>query len=326
MAEPRQWLPWTRRSRRAWQNSLQGLLLLLGGAGLLVLYLGAMGGSRHWWRPALDLEFHAATAAGLQPGMQVRISGIPVGRVRSLELLPDARVRVRLSVGLPYQGLIGRTSLASLAQDSLLASPYVAIQPEAGRFDGDRQGGRTIVYRPPADLQAMLSDVAALPAPLRQALGAGTGLAARRIPASLDALDRTLATGRQAVGSLQRDAGSLQRDLGRSSAAVTASATAVSRGAAAVSQAADQVRSSSQSASRLLRDTAESREQLLPVLLQTLRELHAITGSTNQLMQRLQGSWLLELLAPASDRPAPATSPPAASPPGQTGAVEGASR
>lgn len=270
-----------------WGGSLQSLGLLAGGVLLFGAYLTSMGLSRNWWNQAVGLQFRTYTAAGLRPGMAVKISGFTVGRVRSLQLLPDGQVLVDLDLGASYRSMVGRRSRATLAQDSLLGNAYVAISPDPASIGQAGVGrGEAIVYDPRPDVQTLLTELAETRIPLQKALGAGVGLASQRIPASLDELDRTLAASRRLASSLQRDAGST----------------------------AAQVRSTTGTVQQLLSDSASSGERTLPLLLQTLQELNAMATSTNTLVRRIQNSWLFELVSPPPDQPAPGATPAAQSP------------
>jgi len=291
-APPRQ----RHHSRPRAAEPLQALALLAGGLGLLLLYFASVGISRNWWSPVLGLRFRTASAAGLQPGLQVKISGIPVGRVRSLRIRPDAEVLVNLDVGETYRPLVGRRSRASLAQDSLLGNAYVAISPDPQADGGSRiDGGALIPYDAHPDLQTLLISLAETRIPLQKALGASAGLATRRIPASLDELDRTLRASRRLAGSLERDLGSSSRAL---------AGTAV-----AVSGTALQLRQTGSAANRLLLQSNGMADQGGPLLLQTLQELRGIATTTNTLVQRLDRSMLLELLSPAQPASGPTAAP-----------------
>lgn len=275
------------KRQRDWSGSLQGIALLAGGVVLLGTYVTSMGLSRNWWTPAVGLQFRTYTAAGLRPGMAVKISGFTVGRVRSLQLKPDGQVLVDLDLGASYRAMVGRRSRATLAQDSLLANPYVAISPDPASIGQTGvDSGEVIVYDPRPDIQSLLTELAETRIPLQKALGAGVGLASKRIPATLDELDRTLAAGRNLAGSLQRDAGST----------------------------AAQLRSTTGTVQQVLTDSASSGERTLPLLLQTLQELNMMATNTNTLVRRIQESWLFELVSPPPDRPGPAAKPAEPSP------------
>jgi len=269
------------KRRGDWSQHLQGLALLSGGVLLLGTYFTSMGLSRNWWSPSVGLQFRTYTAAGLRPGMAVKISGFTVGRVRSLQLKPDGQVLVNLDLGASYRSMVGRHSRATLTQDSLLGNPYVAISPDPASGSGEM-----IVYDPRPDVQTLLTELAETRIPLQKALGASAGLASKRIPATLNELDRTLAAGRTLAGSLQRDA----------------------------SSTAAQVRTTTSTVQQVLTSSVSNGEQILPPLLQTLQEVRGLAANSNAMLRRLEKSWLFELISSPPDPPGPAAKPAEQSP------------
>jgi phospholipid/cholesterol/gamma-HCH transport system substrate-binding protein len=219
--------------------------------------------------------------------MAVKISGFTVGRVRSLQLKPDGQVLVDLDLGTSYRSMVGRHSRATLTQDSLLGNPYVAISPDPASIGKTGVGsGEMIVYDPRPDVQTLLTELAETRIPLQKALGASVGLASKRIPATLDELDRTLAAGRTLAGSLQRDA----------------------------SSTAAQVRTTTGTVQQVLTSSVSNGEQILPALLQTLQEVKGLAANTNAMLRRLEKSWLFELVSSPPDQPGPAAKPAGQSP------------
>ncbi len=275
------------KPRSDWGPALQGVALLAGGVVLLGTYLTSMGTTRNWWSPTVALQFRTYTAAGLKPGMAVKISGFTVGRVRNLQLQPDGQVLVNLDLGESYRPMVGRRSRGTLSQDSLLGNPYVALSPDPASVGGKGIGsGEMIVYDPSPDPRTLLIELAQTRIPLQKALGASANLAGKRIPATLNELDRTLASGRQLASSLQRDANST----------------------------AAQVRSTTDTVQEVLTNSANGSERLLPMVLQTLQEVQALAASSNAMLRKVQESWLFELISPPPDQPASAPPPAGQSP------------
>lgn len=73
--------------------------LLFLGSGVLLLGALIIGLAREqrWGQRFLNLRLVAANANGIRPGQAVQISGMKVGQVRSLEMLPNAKVQVKFS-------------------------------------------------------------------------------------------------------------------------------------------------------------------------------------------------------------------------------------
>jgi phospholipid/cholesterol/gamma-HCH transport system substrate-binding protein len=267
MATIRKRLRETDLEHRGW---MAGSLVLLG------LLVAGMGAPRNWWAPSLELSFRTYSAAGLKPGMAVMISGYPVGQVQRIRLLNDAQVQVTLQVAKTQQPMIGPRSRASLAQDSLLSSPYIAITPDLhdlGRRDPGLQG-ETLIYEPSPGMATLIKELAASRIPLQQVITSSARLVEQRMPRSLDQLDRTLNSGERLADGLERElvgrAGRLQSNV----------------------------------------DTATGKlETTLANVQSTLSDIQALARSSNALLQGLSRSWLLRLLDPAPQQPGPAPLP-----------------
>ncbi|MBU6249623.1 MAG: MCE family protein [Cyanobacteria bacterium REEB417] len=253
------------REHRGW---LGGSLLLL------LLLVAGMGVPRNWWSPSVELSFRTYSAARLKPGMPVMISGYPVGQVQRIHLLNDAQVHVTLQVARAQRFMIGPRSRAALAQDDLLSSPYIAINPDL--HDLDRRGpgaqGETLIYEDSPSMASLFKDLAASRVPLQTLLNSSARLVEQRMPRSLDQLDRTMGSGERLVNSLERDL------AGRAGALE-----------ARVERATGQL------------------ETTLSAVQSTLGDIQALARSSNALLQGLSRSWLLQLLQPSpeSTRPAP---------------------
>ena len=237
--------------------------LLAGSAALLGLLVLGMGAPRNWWTRTLELRFRTDSAAGLQPGMAVKISGYPVGQVDRIQLLNDARVQVSLTIAASREGLIGRRSRATLAQEGLLGQAYIAISPDL-QDHGRRQAlkpGDTLPYNASPDLGTLIREVASSRLPLQNLIGRSVNLIDQRLPRSLNQLDRTLGSGERLAGALQSEAraGSdlLQTRIGR---------------------------------------VSDNIEQSLRSLDSTLRDVRALVRSSDGLLRDIQRSWLLQLL------------------------------
>lgn len=250
--------------------------LLGGAAALLTMLVLGMGAQRNWWNRNLELSFRTYSAAGLQEGMPVKISGYPVGRVQRIRLLNDAQVHVTLEIAASRESLVGRRSRATVAQDGLINRPYIAISPDLNRL-GNRDrlsSGDTLIFENSPDLATIIKEVASSRVPLQQMLTRAAGLVERRVPRSLDQLDRTLGSGERLANLLEREvaqgSGSLQ---GR------------------VSRATDNL------------------EQTLSTLQTTLVEIQSLARSSNSLLQGIRRSWLIQLLEPAGTPPLNPTPP-----------------
>ena len=268
----------------------QSLVFLAGAVGLLGLFVVGIARAGNWLTPSVRLQFRTLDAAGLQAGMAVRISGFAVGQVRRILLQPDAQVLVELELRDPYRSMVGRRSRAELAQTGLLGDRYIAITPDPAAVGQPPIGdGETLVFTSRPDLDDLLAEVASSRIPLQRAVSSGLNLAERRVPRSLDQLDRTLGATRRLATRLEADAQRSSSELNRTLAATRQLAERLE--GRADSTAAD--------LSALIRRLESTETQTRPLLLQTLRELTTMASTTNRLVKTLNESWLFELI----DRP-----------------------
>jgi len=254
-------------SRGGTRNRFESRALLAGSLSLLGLLLLGMGTPRAWWTRNRPLSFEAASAAGLSAGMDVRLSGYPIGRVDQLRLLPNTRVRVTLSVAADKLPLLGPGSRAGLAQDSLLSKSYIAITPARPTPITPRQPAAPppLIYEPSANLMTLIEDLAESRLTLQQVLNRTSTLVERRLPRSLDQLDRTLGSGETLANTVRRE---------------------VVSGSEALQQQAG--------------STGAQVEQTLTELQSTLVDVRSLVRNSNALLQDLQRSWLMQLLEPSS--------------------------
>ena len=269
-------------SRRRQPIHPEHLGLLAGGLALLALLVAGMGNGRNWWTRSLELNFRTFSASGLQSGMEVKISGFPVGHVQRIQLLNDAQVKVSLSIAANRAAMVGRRSRATLTQDGLIGKPYIAITPDLNDL-GQRQAlanGDSLIYETSPDLASLIRELAASRVPLQQVITRAGALMEQRLPQSLNQLDRTLSSGEQLSKLLQREvsagSGLLQ---GR------------------VSQATDNL------------------EQTLSTVQATLVEIQSLARSSNQLLRGIRNSWLLQMLEPAAAPAGPSGNPVNPAPP-----------
>jgi phospholipid/cholesterol/gamma-HCH transport system substrate-binding protein len=268
----------------------QSLVFLAGAVGLLGLFVVGIARAGNWLTPSVRLQFRTLDAAGLQTGMAVRISGFAVGQVCRILLQPDAQVLVELELRDPYRSMVGRRSRAELAQTGLLGDRYIAITPDPAAVGQPPIGdGETLVFTSRPDLDDLLAEVASSRIPLQRAVSSGLNLAERRVPRSLDQLDRTLGATRRLATRLEADAQRSSSELNRTLAATRQLAERLE--GRADGTAAD--------LSALIRRLESTETQTRPLLLQTLRELTTMASTTNRLVKTLNESWLFELI----DRP-----------------------
>jgi len=106
-------------------------------AGILVFFVLGIGAvvllsPTRLFVPKYNLQMYLADPGGLVVGNPVKMDGLPIGEVTSIELThretdPNRRIRVQLKVAKEYRDLIRQDSTATIKSIGLLNGIYVAI-------------------------------------------------------------------------------------------------------------------------------------------------------------------------------------------------------
>jgi ABC-type transporter Mla subunit MlaD len=99
---------------------------------LAVAVLMGMAREQNWGQKLFGLKIRTTDAEGLRAGMEVRIAGLPVGKVASLNLESDAKVAINLEIQERYRHLVGPRSRAHQGQDGIVGDQFTRLR------DGDR--------------------------------------------------------------------------------------------------------------------------------------------------------------------------------------------
>lgn len=299
-------------------------LFLLSGGLLLLALVVAIGRERRWGEPHFMVAVVAPRADGLQKGMEVRLSGLPVGRVESLELQRDARVAVTLQINDRYRHLVGPRSRARSGMVGLVGQTVLNLTPDPSPDgEGSKRPLPPLAYDPPPDLNQLLADLAHSRKELDQTLALTTTLLSRQVPSSLGSLERsttrlsssmgdlssmaktlssetkrTVPSVRQLTGSLQRESGEL--------------APALRRTLAKADQTLNRADQTAASATTASREATVLLQQARPALIPALQNVQEITGAANRLVRFLAGLGLLEPGSGTPRSPRTATPPSAA--------------
>ena len=295
-------------------------LFLLSGGLLLLALLVAIGGERRWGEPHFTVELVASSADGLQKGMEVRLSGLPIGRVESLELQRDARVAVILRINDRYRHLVGPRSRARSGMVGLVGQSFITLTPDpSSDGEGSKRPLPPLAYDPPPDLNQLIADLSHSRKELDQTLALTTTLLRRQVPSSLGSLERSTARlstsmgdlssmaktlsseTRRTVPSVRRLTGSLQRESGQL-------APALRRTLAKADQTMRRADQTAASATTVSREATVLLQQARPALIPALQNVQEITGAAQRLVRFLSGLGLLE---PGTGTPrSPRTTPP----------------
>ncbi|RYE91964.1 MAG: MCE family protein [Myxococcales bacterium] len=145
------------------------LLGIVATAGVVI----TIGNERRAFDRKVEFETAFADVQGLKEGAPVRLSGIDIGKVKSVEhgkSPTDDKLYVRLQVVSSEAGRIREDSVVSLANKGLLGDKMIEITPGSpGR--PALPPGATVRSEAPADYASMLSDVREMSAQAKVALG-----------------------------------------------------------------------------------------------------------------------------------------------------------
>jgi len=284
------------RALSAFASRDSGLFLGSGLLLLIVLLIG-VGREQHWGERSFRVHLRTPTAQGLKPGMVVKLSGLPVGRVTDLSLQEDATVAIELRIDERYRRLIGPKSLAYQSQDGLVGDNYIALtpQPQATAPGGARtRQDLSLRYQPSLDPRQVLLDLAQARLELSSTLRHASQVAGRDLPLALTDLRSTLRQTNRVAG---QDVPLLLGDFRRTLDRVGQLSGTLDREAASTAPRLRQTLSEASRTGQEARQATLQAQALLregsPVLISTLKEIQSLTATTNRLLDLLVGSKLL---------------------------------
>lgn len=111
------------------KHRLRVWVFLLGSSVLLLLLLGGLAHEQGWFTRTIELRFQADSANELRNGMQVRLSGVPIGKVSAVQLDEQARVQVSLQIDADYERFLGAGTRAGKARDGLFGDSHIQLTP-----------------------------------------------------------------------------------------------------------------------------------------------------------------------------------------------------
>jgi phospholipid/cholesterol/gamma-HCH transport system substrate-binding protein len=182
-----------RSTNLAWSELKVGLLLVVA---LLIgtVAVVSFSGIRAYFRPTFRLSTHFDQVSGLKPGAVVMLSGVQVGSVKGLSLVPGEGqgVEVAMAVYAVHRPDIRADARASLGSQGLLGDKYVELTPGTAQAPPVTPGA-TIGGTAPTDFTQVVG----------QAQDAADRLA--RLLDELTALAKTAREGEGTAGRLLRD-------------------------------------------------------------------------------------------------------------------------
>ena len=108
------------------QERIVGVFVILA----LLFVLGLVfvkGKTTHFFEHRVQYSGYVSNAQGITSETQVRISGIEVGRVESVDITENNRIEINFYVYQRYQGLVRADSRATIGKTSLFGSTVISI-------------------------------------------------------------------------------------------------------------------------------------------------------------------------------------------------------
>lgn len=115
--------------RDSWIFSSITLMLL----GATLVGLAQEQGWISWGQRPLRITLVAKSAKSLSPGMEVKLSGLTVGRLKTLSIAGDARIIGKLDVDPSYASFIGQSSILRIDQEGLIGDSFISITPDLAK-------------------------------------------------------------------------------------------------------------------------------------------------------------------------------------------------
>ena len=246
------------------ESSVQRDRWLFVGSGLVLISAVMVGLAReqHWGQPMVGFRLVSKDATGLRSGQEVRISGMPVGRVGRLQLQPNADVSVEVQVAQRYAALIGPKSVARQGQEGFVGDHYLEISPDPQpTAESTKLRGRQLRYEQSIALRPLLQQ-------LQSSLQNTAKLTGNDLPHTLHEARRSLGKVNNLADTLRRESAVTGPDLRQT------------------------LRQLSRTGSNAEQTSTQARELLQasqPALLRTLEDVQQLTRTSQRLLQGLMG-------------------------------------
>ncbi len=275
-------------------------LFLLTGVLLAAASLLALAREKHWGEPRFAVELRTFNADGLRSGMEVRLSGMPVGRLERLSLQPDASVLVSLALEQRYRRLIGPGSRAFQGQEGLVGDHYIGIDPRplAPGVTPSAQGVLALPYEPSLDGRTLIAGLMASKRQVDLTLEQTRRLASADVPRTLGAFRGTMASvdrlSAQTGQELKPTLGRVRQSLGQVDHLATTVRRETRQSAPQLRRTLAEAGGAALAAQTTAREATATLQQVRSPLQRTVGELEQLSHGLNRLLAPLLGSGWLE--------------------------------
>ena len=117
-----------------------GIFMILGSV-VFILAIYFVGNKQSMFGRTVVLNSIFNNVNGLQPGNNVRYSGIDIGTVRNIEMINDTAIRVEMAIESKILHYIKKDAVATISSDGLVGSMIINIIPGTGNEASIANGG-----------------------------------------------------------------------------------------------------------------------------------------------------------------------------------------
>ncbi|MDR3668541.1 MAG: MlaD family protein [Ignavibacteriaceae bacterium] len=135
-----------------------GIFITIGIA-ILVVAIFLLGDKNAMFKSTFDIKAYFKDIQGLRSGATVRLSGIDVGSVKNIRIVPDTtgRIQVTMSVVKDIQRFVKTDTRASIETEGLVGNKVVVLQIGSSNAEEVTNGG-TIQAKEPLGFSAILAE------------------------------------------------------------------------------------------------------------------------------------------------------------------------
>ncbi|MFM7218374.1 MAG: MlaD family protein [Bacteroidota bacterium] len=298
-----------------------GIFVIVGSL-LLIAGLYLIGKNRNLFGSTYRLTTRFDNVGGLQPGNNVRYSGIDIGTVEQINILNDTTIEVVMSVNEEMKDIIRSNSVTSIGTDGLMGNRLVNIEP--GTSDAtSAEEGESLPSIKSVDTEAMLRTLESTNRNIEQisvnlieitnninrsrgtlyTMLMDTTLASglsntltniesisenlRHFSEAIATMSDDVKSGKGALGSVIDDSSSFSKNLQETLLHLHSSSEQIESASLQINGVLDKIRTGKGTASILLNDTIMADQ-----LKRSIQHIDSGTANFNQNMEALKGSFL----------------------------------
>ena len=112
------------------QHKIKLGIFVIAGSLLLILGLYMIGKNKNIFGRTITITAYFDNISGLQPGNNVRYSGIDIGTVDGVRILNDSTIEVSMNIKDEMVEIVRMNSFASIGTDGLMGNKLINIDPE----------------------------------------------------------------------------------------------------------------------------------------------------------------------------------------------------